>query len=248
VKKGGFVASTQEIELAAGKSPPIKVKLVPADAEARARPEPPKSEIDEARAQLERSGTEARKKLLAGFDATLKRLGKSKEAAEENAARIDVVKAEKARFEKRNLLPWSEPMRPYMLAYLHSLRAVRETVGHVFSDEIDKQAGQKNQEQADQLRAEWQRLQGGEVVARWVHHVNMDSGGVISLYANGKIGDPGSDNTWTFEGGVLTLRWPNSDAPGGVWVDTCPVSSDGKTYSGENQQKVSISGDYSEDD
>ena len=69
-----------------------------------------------------------------------------------------------------------------------------------------------------------------------------------SLYANGKIGDPDSDNSWTFEGGVLTLRWPNGNAPGGAWVDTCPVSPDGRTYSGENQLKVPISGVYSEDE
>ncbi len=36
--------------------------------------------------------------------------------------------------------------------------------------------------------------------------------------------------------------------PGGTWIDTCPVSPDGRTYSGENQVKVQISGVYSEDE
>jgi hypothetical protein len=43
---------------------------------------------------------------------------------------------------------------------------------------------------------------------------------------------------------VLTLRWPNPIAPGGVWVDVCPVSVDGSTYSGKNQSKMRIAGRY----
>ncbi len=39
------------------------------------------------------------------------------------------------------------------------------------------------------------------------------------------------------------MRWQNSTAPGGVWIDTVKVSEDGKTYKGTNQSNVPISGE-----
>jgi tRNA A-37 threonylcarbamoyl transferase component Bud32 len=208
---------------------------------------PPQTEIEKARAQLERSRQEARNKLLAGFDSTFKHLVRADRSGGGEKAMIEVVKAERKRFDQRGLLPWSEPMRPYMLAYLHAVRAARDAVGQVYGAEIDELVRQKQGEKADQLRAELRGLPGGEVVARWTHHWAGNSK-VIGLCANGKIDDPDSENSWTFEGGVLSLRWPNPDAPGGIWIDTCTVPPDGKTYSGQNQLRAPISGVSSEEE
>ena len=94
--------------------------------------QPPLSETDKARAEMERSRDEARKKLLSGFDAALKRLEKGGRQAA-GAELIDVLKAERAPFEKHGLLPWSEPMRPHMLAYLHVLRTARDAAANAYS-------------------------------------------------------------------------------------------------------------------
>jgi tRNA A-37 threonylcarbamoyl transferase component Bud32 len=208
---------------------------------------PPQTEIEKARAQLERSRQEARKKLISDFESTLQHLARADPSGGGEKAMIEVVKAERERFDRRGLLPWSEPMRPYMLAYLHAVRATRETIGHVYSAEIDELVRQKQGEKAGQLRAELRGLPGGEVAARWTHHW-ADNSKVITLCTNGKIDDPDGEESWTFENGVLRLRWPNPDAPGGTWIDTCTVSRDGKMYSGQNQLRAPISGVYSEEE
>jgi hypothetical protein len=208
---------------------------------------PPQTEIEKARAQLGQSREEARNKLISDFDRTLKHLARADPSGGGEKAMIEVVKAETGRFDKRGLLPWSEPMRPYMLAYLHAVRAARDAVGQLYGAEIDELVRQKQGEKADQLRAELHGLPGGEVVARWTHHW-ADNSKVISLCANGKIAEPDGEESWTFQDGVLCLRWPNPDAPDGIWIDTCTVSPDGKTYSGQNQLRAPISGVYSEEE
>jgi serine/threonine protein kinase len=231
VSKDGFVAYTEYFDHRKGEGKPIQVRLKSLPKEPPPRPQ---SEIEKARAQLEKSRAQARNKLLSDFDATITRLGKG--------ALIEVVKAEKKRFEKSRLVPWSAPMRPYMLAYLFSLRAALQTAGHAYTAEIASQVESKNDQQAADLRAEWKAVQDGEVVARWRHHWPAGNA-VIILYANGKIGKPEGADTWKFENGVLTLLWPNPRVPGGMFVDTCPVSQDGKVYSGTNQFRARISGD-----
>jgi hypothetical protein len=216
---------------------------------ARAHSESPQSESARARAEMERSRNEARQKLLASFDATLTRLAKT-EGPGHDAHLIAVVKAERARFEKRSLLPWSEPMRASMLAYWHAARAALDAVAQAYELQIDSLLKHKNKEKAEQLRAEMHELRGDEVVARW-NHVYPGGAKVISLCANGKIIED-SSASWTLdEGGVLRLRWPNSEGPDGVWIDTCQVSADGKTYAGENndrRRKAPINGTYWDDD
>jgi len=82
------------------------------------------------------------------------------------------------------------------------------------------------------------------VAATWEHRVvGRDAKpSTITLYANGKINDPGGRDTWARQGNTLTLRWPNPKAPGGTWVDTCTVSPDGKTYTGRNQLGATVAG------
>jgi hypothetical protein len=206
-------------------------------------PAAPQTELDRVRAERERSADAARKKLLAQFDATITRLTK----AEVPAVPPAVVMAEKQRFEQRGLLPWSEPMRTYMTGYLHAVRSARDSLVDAYVAEIDEQDRQQNMVKGNALRAELAALQADQVVARWSHQVRDGDPGVIDLYANGRIVHPQSENTWTFEGGILVLRWPNDNALGGAWVDTCPVSPDGKMYSGQNQIGFAISGSYYED-
>src|SRR3954447_10734756 len=75
------------------------------------------------------------------------------------------------------------------------------------------------------------------VVAAWEHRVvGPDSKPArMTLYSNSKINEPNGVNTWSRSGNTLTLRWKSARAPGGVWVDRCTVSPDGRSYSGRNQ-------------
>ncbi len=209
----------------------------------------PLSEIARARAELERARSDARQKLLASFDATLKRLAKTDDAADQSSL-LAIVRAERTRFEKRGLLPWSEPMRASMLAYWHTVRAARDAIEQAYNVEIDLLAKQDKNDRVDQLRTELGEVLGDEVVARW-NHQPPGNAAVISLLIDGKIKED-STASWSFdEEGVLRLRWPNGDAPGGVWIDTCQVSPDGSSYAGENNnlvRRAPIRGAYADED
>lgn len=80
------------------------------------------------------------------------------------------------------------------------------------------------------------------MAAVWRHRPGNSQPHEITLHLNGRINDPAGQDCWTLTGRTLELRWPNSKAPGGFWVDTCTVSDDGETYSGVNQQDMPIVG------
>jgi arabinan endo-1,5-alpha-L-arabinosidase len=79
------------------------------------------------------------------------------------------------------------------------------------------------------------------VVGKWEHSVNYGPPVTIELLPDGTIG--GNSNTrWSLQGLKLVLRWPRADAPGGVWIDNCMVSSEAKYYVGRNQKDMIIRG------
>ncbi len=83
-----------------------------------------------------------------------------------------------------------------------------------------------------------------DVAGVWAH----EAGGFpellheLTLHSNGKINNPNGQDNWTLTGKVLVLRWADTRAPGGFWIDTCKVSDDGLSYAGSNQARVSIRG------
>lgn len=80
-----------------------------------------------------------------------------------------------------------------------------------------------------------------DLVGEWEHSVNFGPADTIELLSNGTI--RGHENAqWSLQGSKLILRWPRADAPGGVWIDNCLVSSDGKWYVGRNQKDMIIRG------
>jgi arabinan endo-1,5-alpha-L-arabinosidase len=80
------------------------------------------------------------------------------------------------------------------------------------------------------------------VAGRWQHSVDFESGNTISLLPDGNINSTDTRSTWLLRGSTLLLRWPRTDAPGGIWVDYCFVSPDGMWYVGRNQQGTIIRG------
>jgi len=76
----------------------------------------------------------------------------------------------------------------------------------------------------------------------WRHKAGNGEPGDMTLHSNGKINNPDGQDSWTFTGRTLVLRWANRRAPGGFWTDTCIVSDDRKNYRGSNQHKLLIVG------
>jgi len=86
------------------------------------------------------------------------------------------------------------------------------------------------------------RVAGPSSIAIWQHRVGDGPPVEHRFFANGRINNANGTAIWTINGRILVMRWPNPDAPGGAWVDTCTVSGDGLTYTGRNQNDLVITG------
>jgi hypothetical protein len=147
---------------------------------------------------------------------------------------IEVVKAEKKRFENSGLIPWSELMRPCLARYFTSIRTAEEKLRRTYIKLINAQLKAKNEGMARDLQADLEKLVFVRLLARWRAYLNGKDQGIASLYSNRTINNINGNATWSYENGVLTYLWPNSKAPGGVWIDTLIVSADGTVYAGTN--------------
>ena len=80
------------------------------------------------------------------------------------------------------------------------------------------------------------------VAGMWRHANNAPTrtvGAVFTFAADGSIrGARGAQRgTWSQWGSNMILRWPNKDAPGGVWIDRVQLSPDRMRYDGFNQRR-----------
>jgi hypothetical protein len=179
-----------------------------------------------------------RAKLLQGFDTEIDALTKQNRSVDEKLKWIDIVRKEKDRFENGGLLPWSEPMRRHVDPYLDSLTAAQKKLREAYESLIDKELRARNDKQVDHLRSEWKKRLDVKMMAQWRHIVNgRGPGAVHTLYSNGKINSSDGDAVWQYARGVLIFGWPDSNAPGGYWIDRVEVSAKGMTYTGTNNDK-----------
>ena len=86
-----------------------------------------------------------------------------------------------------------------------------------------------------------QSIQRDQVVGSWKHSADFGRTATIRLEQNGSI-DGGAPSWKLGTKNRLTLRWPRSNAPNGVWVDHCFVSADAMWYVGRNQNGGVIRG------
>ncbi|HEY7425838.1 MAG TPA: family 16 glycoside hydrolase [Gemmataceae bacterium] len=232
--KKGHIALQQHDPATVVKFRKIEIK------EVTAKPSSPRAsdglppEAKEAAKAFEKSCADAREKFLAEFDTALDRVAKAKGSTEQRVKLINAIKEEKKRFEDRGLIPWSEPMRPFLAKYFASTSVAESKVRRVYNSLIDAQLRAKNESQVADLRADLENLVRARIVARWRHFLNGRPSGIPSLYSNGRVNNINGDATWTYSKGVLIYRFPNPKAPGGTWIDTYQVSADGATCAGTN--------------
>jgi hypothetical protein len=198
---------------------------------------------------FDKAREDARAKLLAEFDTALDRLAKLRGSTQQRLMLIEAVKEEKMRFENSGLIPWSEPMRPYLPKYFLSIGKAEEELRRAYSSLIDAQLRAKKESTIADLQADLTKVIGVQLWARWRHSLNGKSQGVCCLYSNGTIhgiiDEKVFKGTWSFANGVFIYRWPDPKAPGGAWIDTLKVSADGIRYEGSNQQQViKLLGEY----
>lgn len=201
-------------------------------------------EAKEAAKAFNKSCDDARAKLLAKFDTALDQLAKIKGSTEQRLKLIEAVKAEKKRFDNSGLIPWSEPMRPYLAKYFAAVSAAEGKLRRAYNSLIHAQRRAKNERMVADLQADLKSLIAARLVARWrVIRDGRTPGYIVALYSNGIIHD-GNGNatsgTWVYSEGVLIFRWPDPKAPGGAWLDKSNVSADGTAYAGANNSPLGM--------
>jgi cell division protein FtsN len=138
----------------------------------RVRPVSLSKVMDKPANDYEASCQAARAKLLKGFDTAIDDLRKGNNPADEKLKWMDIVKKEKERFEKSELIPWSRPMRPHVDRYLDSLESAQKKFLGAYESLIDKELRARNDKVADRLRSEREKRLDVKVMAQWRHIEN----------------------------------------------------------------------------
>ena len=191
---------------------------------------PTHGDAKSARESYESDAKLARTRLLGQLDQSIQAAKSNAAARKSGAAQIvERLKAERLAFVKHGAIPWSEHMRSGTERYLQAMGDARALVISSFAPSPVP----------DDLR----ELIDNEVIAKWNHQVaEQPEPSTITLYSSGKVNSPAGDDTWSYINGRLTLRRKDPKAPGGFWVDTCFVSSNGRNYEGANQLKAKCTG------
>jgi serine/threonine protein kinase len=215
---------------------------------------PPAVEPDLIQEALDRARTTYKEETEKWRQTVRDYLDKREETARKDGKKdlLDQVKADREAFAARGELPRSMPAA----AYRRGLKTAAATMEAAYNTAIKEYIKARKDERAQDVEQELKRFQTNAetkpvpkkpyVAAVWVHEVRMN-GKVVGrsthkMYSNGHINSPDSPATWTLQGNVLILRWPNPRAPGGAWEDVCNISADGMAYVGKNQQGATIAG------
>jgi len=220
ISKAGFEAVARDIEVKAGKSAPIRVRLLPVDPDASA--------ISKAKEVYRQAMKNAGARLLAGFDRELDALAKAKTRADDHLVLIAAVKAEKVRFEKQGRIPWSAPMRLATREYLLAMEINRLQLSKSFDRVIKLNVEKKEPDKVREYESQRTKVLEPELVAIWQYNIGGGLGGPMELFSDGSIGrDKERPPTWTLNGDQIITKWPGppSPPPGGYWIDTCTLSS-----------------------
>ncbi len=82
-----------------------------------------------------------------------------------------------------------------------------------------------------------------KLLATYNHQAGDQPAGPVEFYSNFRIQSPESMNTWRVSGTRFVMCWYDPKSPTGVWVDTCDLAKNGKSYDGRNQFGGQIHGE-----
>jgi serine/threonine protein kinase len=191
----------------------------------------------------------AEKTLAGHFDREIEALAKMKMKTDERVHLVESLKAEKAAFEARGLIPWSRPMRPVVLVYLRELMAADTAITKAYDRHIASAIRAKDEAAVASLRQELLSASPRRLLATWnCSGVTFKASWVLRLYSDGTMnnGDrspaPGDEWKWALDPQLLVLRWRNARDPSVQSVDRCVIAIDGNVFTAENNRKDRFAG------
>jgi hypothetical protein len=175
---------------------------------------------------------QANDELLSRLNVHVKSLETSQQKSAEQLSLIAAAKQERDAFAARGLFPWSEWMRSPLLTYLDSIHNAERDLERAFEKALDQATTNHDEQGRAELAAQKEALSAPHVIA------TVDCLGPHArkwgfvLYSNGKLDQPKGPSSWVCSENslVLTIKKPRK-----VFVDTCTLAPDGKTYAAVNQ-------------
>lgn len=140
-------------------------------------------------------------------------------------------------------------LRTARLEVEQAYRDAADALGQRYAKAVESLRKAGRGDEAEAIVQEWTLLQHAldmatepQLDSTWQHSIENGPSAEITLYSNGTIDAPDGPDTWTLNGTKLVIRWKNTEAPGGEWIDTCEVAPHAGSYSGTNQLGTRISG------
>jgi Domain of Unknown Function (DUF1080) len=128
---------------------------------------PSLSDLELLRAEIKFEGAvkKADETLLNHFDPEIAKLKHSSHAKERDL--VDAIEHEKELFKTKGLVPWSRPMRKWLLQYGKELREAQHSVGTAFDAAIDRAEKSHNDRLKESLLTEAAQILVPREVASW---------------------------------------------------------------------------------
>lgn len=190
--------------------------------------------INKAKEDLESKYTTAKQNLLSRFDKKIAQVRTApKLNAEERQNLIGTIEAQKANFEKLEIIPFSPAMREEVIVYLNTVQKAEVSLSKAYDKGIEFHTKQSSDDEARILLAEKRTALAPKVVGVWeLNFVGDNSRNwTQTLHSDGTT----RAGTWTLDRQQIVIRTPNKEAPGGAWVLKCNVSPDGMRLDITNQ-------------
>lgn len=193
--------------------------------------------------ELDSARKAATENLTDHFEIALKRLETSKLRAEQILALRDALRKEQERFKEHGLIPFSELMLTASVEFLQKSAEADSRAKTKYSQLILKLGKKLDSSQLTELKHRQKSALKPTLVAKWNHQTGGNPLAEVELLSNGRIGSADSLNHWTLNAnGNIQLRWPSSNAPDGVWIDSCQLTADGMEFRGKNQHNAATFG------
>jgi serine/threonine protein kinase len=177
----------------------------------------------------------ADQRFLAAFNRQLESLARASGNAEARLKLIEIVKAEKAAFEKHGRIPWSLAMLSATRNYLGIVIVNRNKLSLSFDRVIGSYLRRKEDGKAKEYSSKKEQALKPKVVAVW----NDTTPGNFSTWeflSDGTINS--GPAIWTLENDTVVMRGSDPRLGGGQWIDRFKLAPDGKTMAGINQLRL----------
>lgn len=197
-------------------------------------------ELLTAEIKFESAMRKADETLLNRFDPEIARLKRS--ARHQDKDLVDAVQHERDLFKEKGLVPWSRPMRKWLLQYGKELHDAQRTVGTAFDSAIERAAKSRNEKLKQALIAEAGQVLAPREVAVWQRTSKKSQVYRRIFYSDGTFSEGDEQNEsvsrfWTPPiDDVLILEFPDKENSAGTNEQSFLLSSDGKTLTTKSKK------------